>query len=380
VKIETLSFKDQQGWSKELPAYLDSDQTLALLFVSPELAEKPEPILTIGDRFPQSHMIGCSTAGEIHDAAILDGSITLAIAQFESIRLKSVSQPVKYASDSYSCGVQIGKALAGPDLSAVFMLSVGTNVNGTDLVNGINAEIPVDVPVTGGLAADGDRFERTWVLHGTALEEQSVSAIGFYGKKLRMGYGSMGGWDIFGPVRKITRADANVLYELDGKPALELYKEYLGERADGLPATALLFPLSLHLTDPDERSVVRTVLGIDEDKQAMIFAGDMPEGSLAQMMKANFDRLIDGAMGAAVQARDPLNGYAPILSIAISCVGRRLVLGSRTEEELEVVLEALPPGTTQIGFYSYGEISPTASGFCDLHNQTMTLTTISEAK
>jgi hypothetical protein len=201
------------------------------------------------------------------------------------------------------------------------MLSVGTHINGTELVKGINAEIPNNVPVTGGLAADGDRFERTWVLHGTEIAERFVSAVGFYGDKLRIGYGSMGGWDIFGPVRRITRSEANVLFELDGKPALELYKEYLGERADGLPATALLFPLSLHLTDPDERSVVRTVLGINEDKQSMIFAGDMPEGSLAQMMKANFDRLIDGAMGAAVQARDPLNGYAPVLSIAISCVG-----------------------------------------------------------
>jgi len=324
-------------------------------------------------------MIGCSTAGEIHDATILDECIALAIEQFESTRLKSVSQQVERASASYDCGVQIGKELGSPDLSAIFMLSVGTNINGTELVKGINAEIPNNVPVTGGLAADGDRFESTWVLHGTEIAKRSVSAVGFYGEKLRIGYGSMGGWDIFGPVRRITRAEANVLFELDGKPALELYKEYLGDRADGLPATAMLFPLSLHLTDPDERSVVRTVLGIDEDKQSMIFAGDMPEGTLAQMMKANFDRLIDGAMGAAIQARDPLNGYAPILSIAISCVGRRLVLGSRTEEELEVVLEALPPGTTQIGFYSYGEISPAASGFCDLHNQTMTLTTISEA-
>jgi hypothetical protein len=239
-------------------------------------------------------------------------------------------------------------------------------VNGTELVKGINAEIPAKVPVTGGLAADGERFEQTWVLHGSSREERAVAAVGFYGEKLRIGFGSMGGWDIFGPIRRITRSEANILYELDGKPALELYKEYLGDRAEGLPATALLFPLSLHLTDPEERRVVRTVLGVDEADHSMTFAGDMPEGSLAQMMKANFDRLIDGAMGAAVQARDPLNGYAPVLSIAISCVGRRLVLGSRTEEELEIVLEALPPGTTQVGFYSYGEISPTASGFCDL--------------
>jgi hypothetical protein len=380
MKIETLRFDSEQGWSKEIPTNLDSKNTFALIFAAPEIANDLEPIHKLGKVLPHTHIIGCSTAGEIHNASIHDGSIAVAIAQFDSTKLRSVIEKVDDASDSYACGVRIGKALGSSDLSAVLMLSVGTDVNGTELVNGINSIIHAEIPVTGGLAADGERFERTWVLHGTTVDNRSVSAIGFYGNKVKVGFGSMGGWDIFGPVRRITRSESNVLYELDGKPALELYKEYLGERADGLPATALLFPLSLHLSDPDERSVVRTVLGVDEDQQSMIFAGDMPEGTLAQMMKANFDRLIDGAMGAAIQAREPVNGYAPILSIAISCVGRRLVLGSRTEEELEVVLEALPPGTTQIGFYSYGEISPAVSGLCDLHNQTMTLTTISEAK
>jgi hypothetical protein len=380
VKIETLTYKNPQGWSKQIPEHLDSENTLALLFIAPELASNLKPVQELRTQLPKAHIVGCSTAGEIHDASILDESMAMALAQFESTKLRSVSQELNQASDSYECGKKIGKTLNDQDLSAVLILSIGTDVNGTELVNGINAEIPSHVPVTGGLAADGERFERTWIVHGDRIEERSVVAVGFYGEKLRIGFGSMGGWDIFGPLRRITRSNANVLFELDGKPALELYKEYLGERAKGLPATALLFPLTLHLSDPDNRSVVRTVLGVDEKEQSMIFAGDMPEGSLAQMMKANFDRLIDGAMGAAVQARDPLKGYAPVLSVAISCVGRRLVLGSRIEEELEVVLEALPPGTTQIGFYSYGEISPTASGFCDLHNQTMTLTTISEAK
>lgn len=379
MKIESLIYKPQHGWSKDLPLHLNSEDTLALVFADPEFASIPEPIQALSQQFPESHIVGCSTAGEIRDAAILDGSIALAIAQFEGTRLKSVSQKLKHATDSYTCGVSIGKALADEALSAVLILSVGTDVNGTEMVNGINAELPAHVPVTGGLAADGERFEHTWVLHGDKIDERSVVAVGLYGERIKVGFGSMGGWDIFGPLRKITRSTANVLYELDDRPALDLYKEYLGERASDLPATALLFPLTLHLSEPENRSVVRTVLGIDEKDKSMIFAGDIPQGSLAQLMKANFDRLIDGAMGAAVQARNPLTGFAPVLSIAISCVGRRLVLGSRTEEELEAVLEALPPGTTQIGFYSYGEISPTASGFCDLHNQTMTLTTISEA-
>lgn len=380
MKLDSITYNHEQGWSKELPTDLDSDQTLVLLFAAPEIKSQPETLLAISEALPQAHIIGCSTAGEIFGASIHDHSIAAAVVQFQSTKLKSASEPIANSLDSYACGERIGKALRSAELTAVFMLSVGLDVNGTELVKGLNAVLPEDIPVTGGLAGDGERFENTWLLHGKTIRERSVCAVGFYGKSLRLGYGSMGGWDIFGPERRITRSEANILYELDGKPALELYKEYLGDRAAGLPATALLFPLSLNLTDPEERSVVRTILAVDEKQQSMVFAGDMPEGTLTQMMKANFDRLIDGAMGAAVQARDPMKGCSPILSLAISCVGRRLVLGSRTEEELDVVLEELPQNTTQIGFYSYGEISPAMSGLCDLHNQTMTLTTISEAK
>ncbi len=234
------------------------------------------------------------------------------------------------------------------------------------------------VVVTGGLAGDGDRFESTWVIDKGKPVSGIVSAVGLYGDAVKLGHGSQGGWDMFGPERVVTRSSANVLYELDGKPALKLYKEYLGERASGLPATALLFPLSLRETREDERRVVRTVLSIDEDEQSMTFAGDLPEGSLAQLMRANFDRLVDGAAGASLSAAGMVGDGSNVLSIAISCVGRRLVLGERTEEEVEAALENLPTGCRQIGFYSYGEISPYASGHCDLHNQTMTLTAISE--
>jgi hypothetical protein len=107
----------------------------------------------------------------------------------------------------------------------------------------------------------------------------------------------------------------------------------------------------------------------------------VPEGSLAQLMRANFERLIEGASTAArhtLGSAGTVMGSGETLSIAISCVGRRLILGERTEEELEAALTGLSRGTKQIGFYSYGEISPFESGGSDLHNQTMTLTTITE--
>jgi hypothetical protein len=203
--------------------------------------------------------------------------------------------------------------------------------------------------------------------------------VGLAGSRVRIGCGSRGGWDKFGPERRVTRASGHVLHEIDGRPALELYKRYLGERAAGLPATGLLFPLAVRSDRLSDRVVVRTLLGVDESAQSMTFAGDIREGSLVQLMRANFDRLIAGAGDAADAAWARPDGESgPALSIAISCVGRRLVLGERTEEELEAVIEGLPSGTHQVGFYSYGEISPHGSGSCDLHNQTMTLTSIRE--
>jgi hypothetical protein len=205
-----------------------------------------------------------------------------------------------------------------------------------------------------------------------------VVAVGFYGERVRIGHGSRGGWDIFGPERRVTASDGNVLRELDGRPALDLYKEYLGELAAGLPATALRFPLALRADADDKKRLVRTILGVNEEEGSLTFAGDIPEGFLAQLMRTNLDRLVDGAEAAAVMTQNRGTDGAPTLAIAISCVGRRMVLGERAEEEVEATLDELPGTTKQIGFYSYGEISPFASGTCDLHNQTMTMTTIHE--
>ncbi|HKZ28446.1 MAG TPA: FIST C-terminal domain-containing protein, partial [Acidimicrobiia bacterium] len=261
------------------------------------------------------------------------------------------------------------------DLAGVLVLSDGLHVNGSELVRGISGRFGSNVPVTGGLAADGDRFEHTWVIVDGFPVERQVVAVGFYGESVRFHHGSRAGWDIFGPERLITRSEGNVLFELDGRPALQLYKQYLGDLADGLPATGLLFPLAVR-QDPDDRFLVRTILAVDEAEQSLTFAGDVPVGMRAQLMQANVDRLIGGAEQAAKEARNDAAG--PVLSVAISCVGRRLVMGDRTEEEVEATVEWLPAGSHQVGFYAYGEISPYSDGTCDLHNQTMTLTTISE--
>lgn len=376
--LETLEFDAARGWSGPFPA-LDGDRTLVVAFCAPELIDRPGALAELGAAFPTSRVLGCSTAGEISGSALRDGGISVAVARFAHTRIAQVSAPVRSPADSFAAGELIARGLEGPGLKAVLVCSDGLKVNGSELVRGLNSVLPPSVTVTGGLAADGDRFKRTWVIRDGLACEGFVSAVGLYGDRVRVGHGSKGGWDTFGPERRVTRSTGNILYELDGQAALPLYKQYLGDRAEGLPATALLFPLALRKDTADGNSLVRTVLGVSEADRSLTFAGDIPQGWRARLMRANFDRLIGGAADSA-QMTLGQGGSGPTLSVAISCVGRRLVLGQRTEEELESALSVLPAGTRQVGFYSYGEISPcvSAPAPCDLHNQTMTLTTISE--
>lgn len=377
MKLETLSYTRSTGWSANFPA-LDSKNTLVIVYGSPDYISFDNPLQEIAAAYPNSHFIGCSSSGEIMDQSLVDESIVVAIAKFDRTELRTAIAPVDSSKNSFDAGKTIAESLNAEDLRSALTLSDGLNVNGSELVRGINSVLPPTVIVTGGLAGDGDRFEQTWVLKDGIPVSGFVSAVGFYGEHVRIGHGSQGGWDIFGPERTVTKSDGNVLYELDGKPALELYKKYLGERAADLPAAALLFPLALRRDRHDENRVVRSILGVDEEKQSMTFAGNLPEGHLVQLMCANFDRLVHGASQAALMTKGSIRRGEAILSIAISCAGRRVVLGERTEEELEATMEVLPEGTRQVGFYSYGEISPYAEGHCELHNQTMTLTTICE--
>ena len=378
MKLETFAFRETKGWSIPRFPDLDSDRTLVTIFGAPQFLDDPEVLPALLAAYPLAHIIGCSTSGEIFDTAVNDDTISVAVCRFDDTTLRSIAVPIGGAGQSREAGRQVGRALVSPGLRSILIMSDGLGVNGSEFLEGLNEVVPESVVVTGGLAGDGDRFKRTWVVHRDGAATGYISAVGFYGDRLHVGHGSKGGWDVFGPERVVTRSVGNVVYEIDGRPSLALYKEYLGDRAAGLPGTALLFPLALRASRTDDKSLVRTILSVDEGAQSMTFAGDVPQGGLVRLMRANFDRLIQGASEAARLTRAGSADGQDSLAIAISCVGRRLVLGQRSEEEVEAAKEALPTGAHLVGFYSYGEISPFATGHCDLHNQTMTLTQIEE--
>jgi len=367
---------EQREWNEQgaSPRTL-RNANLVLVFGSGALLERH--CATLRHDYPEAQLIGCSTAGEICGEHVLDDSLVSTALRFDKTSLRVVRYPLPASLDIRELGRSLSEGLLGPDLQHVFVLCDGIHINGSKLVEGMTQMLPKEVAITGGLAGDGDRFIRTHLLTGTGVLDGGGVAIGFYGTSLHVGYGSLGGWDAYGPKRRVTKSSGNILVELDGRNALAIYKDYLGDYARGLPASALLFPLSMEAED--NRVVVRTILGIDEAAQSMRFAGDMPEGSLVRFMRANFDRLVEGAMGAAKSTSLGNGETVPELAVLISCVGRKLVLGQRVEEEVEGVRTVLGPKPVLAGFYSYGEISPFApDAACAFHNQTMTITTFAE--
>ena len=379
MEIEQNVWIDGKGWQDGPPGRLGESAQLVLIFGSPDVLKEKKGLDDIKTSYPRASLAGCSSAGNISGTQVYDDALVIAAVRFDHTRVKGAKVGLSEEVDSFEAGTRLGQSLDKDGLVHVLVLSDGVGTNGSELVRGLTASLPDHVTLTGGLAGDDARFQETFVMLDDAPQPGLIAALGFYGDRLKVGFGSLGGWDPFGPERVATRAEGNVLYELDGQPALELYKRSLGEHAAGLPGTGLLFPLSLGAQASGNR-LVRTVLAVDDDEQSVTFAGDVPEGTTVQLMKANFERLVDGAEGAARTSYEAMGSTSPDLAVLISCVGRKLVLKQMVEEEVEGVQDVLGERTSLTGFYSNGEIAPfDANANCELHNQTMTITTFSEA-
>ena len=379
MKTEQSIYSQSGGWIKKSNQDLCNLAQIVFLFGNKNLLKEQQHLDEVKTAYPLAEIVGCSTSGEIYGEEVFNENIVCTAVRFEKTTIEIVSERIESMEESFSIGEKLAEKLDKHQLIHIMVLSEGLNINGSELTKGLNSRLNNKVSVTGGLAGDQADFAETVIVHNKAGEKNLVLAIGFYGESLQVGYGSMGGWDSFGVDREVTKSKANILYELDGHPALELYKRYLGEHASNLPSSALLFPLSLR-SKTAETSLVRTVLSVNEVDGSMVFAGDIPQGEYVRLMKANFDRLIDGANDAAEMSKISLENSDPDLAILISCVGRKLVLKQRVEEELEIIREVIGARTTMAGFYSYGEICPIKpfEQHCELHNQTMTITVFKE--
>lgn len=378
MKIEQKKFSKANGWEILKSANLDSSSfNFVIVFGSVEFFSTGSMFDEIKECYPNADIILNSTAGEIYGTEINDDTVSLTAICFEKTKVKTTRIKINDVNDSYAAGRSLALGLDSENLKNIFIISDGQAVNGSDLVEGVQNYAPPGTIITGGLAGDGTRFQHTFVGLNETPKEGMIVAVGFYGEHLSVTCGSAGGWNPFGPKRLITRSDKNILYELDGKPALEVYKTYLGENANELPGAGLLFPLSIQV--PGTNIVlVRTILNINEEEKSLTFAGNMPMNSFAQLMRAGIDNLIEGASEAAEASVKNL-AKGPDLAILISCIGRRMQMDQRTEEEIEIIRTIYGESTAITGYYSYGEISSCEDFRTSiLHNQTMTVTTFTE--
>ncbi len=379
MNVEQGTWVSDEGWLEPPKGALGQQAQLVLAFGGARLLSALDPCEELRRLYPSARIVGCSTAGEISGNAVFDESLAVTAIQFEKSRVHAAQIDLRIGETTRASAARLARELPQDDLRHVFVLSDGIEVNGSALVAGLRDVLPETVSITGGLSGDGPKFMSTRVFLDGPPREGVIAAVGFYGKDLAVSFGSQGGWSPFGPDRLITRSEGNVLYELSGQSALDLYKRYLADHARDLPASALLFPLEVRV-DLNSPGVVRTILSVDEREHSLIFAGDVPQGAYARLMLANPNRLLDGAAQAARVSQ--LDGACahPDLAILVSCVGRKFVLKQRTDEEVEAVRETFGPRTAITGFYAYGEISPHKPGDkCGLHNQTMSITTFSES-
>jgi hypothetical protein len=335
MRIEQRTWSEA-GWSP-VKRPLGSRAQLALAFAPITRLTEHQTWAELIELYPGARIVGCSTAGEIAGARVLDDALVATAIAFDHSGVAVAQVELDEAASDAERGALLTSRLPHDGLIHVLVLSTGNGVDGSALIAGITAGLPPGVAVTGGLAGDGAGPAASVVcLDGPKPCEQIV-AIGFYGDRLRVGYGSLAGWDPFGPERRITRSDGNVLIELDGEPALDLYKRYLGADATGLPASAAGFPLAIRSPSGRDLPVVRGIRSIDEAAHTLTFGGDLPSGYRARLMRARFDHLVGAAAGAAA---------APVPSVQAPTVPMRAVVDNTVDMVIPV-----GGGGTRLGWW-----------------------------
>ncbi len=380
MKTTQIRLKSHADLQNQVAAFCANQPDLIIAFGGLAFFESPELANALKAAAPGAALAGCSSAGEIAVDRVYDNNCIITGIKFDNTVIKAVTTEINGMHESYEAGVRLGQALPQEGLTGVFLLGTGVAINGSALVAGLQASCPPTTSISGGLAADAGAFKQTWTLGPAGNSDKHIVAIGFYGEHIQLNYGTFAGWEPFGPMRKVTRCHENVLFELDNERALDIYKRYLGDYAKDLPGSGLLFPFEMLDSEREKSGIFRTILGIDEEQGSLTLAGDInPEGYL-RLMHSSTDKLIEGAETAAKTALAKQTGNSQsALGILVSCIGRKLVMGDRVDEEVEAVANTLGKNTCITGYYSNGEIAGSEFlGACRLHNQTMTITWISE--
>jgi len=385
MKIESIVYDlATKKWSvPTLPSGLDSERTLLFVSGPAEVIDHASPLAELVRAFPRSFIIGCGTAGSAAVDTVRDGVIAVTIVEFSNTTMSLAQAPVTATSDAFSVGQQIAKKLSKPSLRGVLVVGDGLEVDGAELVRGLNSALDQSIAMFGGLSGDGTRFKRTWVLAGPTIKSGLVAAVGMYGEHVVVTQSNRYGWKKVGAERTVTRSDGRIIYELDGRPALDVYEEaILAASQGGTGVTPIMLPLAVRATARHDKSLVRSVMGVEAQKRCLRLAVDVPQGYLVQTLVGDRAALVSASREAAVAAQEGVTAVgSDAFVFAVSHAGRRAVLGANASEEIASAVTALAGGPTAhvAGFYGYGEITATAPGHSDLHNQSIAVAVVMES-
>lgn len=377
MKVVQAYKKQDQEWHY-ISDKINLNNPLVLVFANRLMLEDDTVLEDIKTEFPYAHIVYASTAGEIIAIDVFDNSVTVIAIEFEkSTFIVKTDNILNHNKNTRQLGEALAKQMPTEGLKHLFVLSEGSFVSGTSLIKGLEHDIADNVSITGGLCGDDVRYQKTLASYNEKPKEGEIILIGFYGETLEITFASHGGWLAFGPERIITKSEGSTLYEIDGQPSLDLYEKYLGDKAVEFTLSALMYPLNV-IAPGKTHPVVRAVVTPDIENKSMIFADAVPQDSRVQLIMISPDGIANGAQTASVLAMQDRK-TKPQLALVISCIGRKVVMNQRAEEEIELVNEIIGDQAAIAGFYSYGEIAPFHdTRECELHNQTMTLTLISE--
>ncbi len=302
--------------------------------------------------FPNLELIGCTTDGEVSSVlAFQQDSIVLTLfCTDDDIEIRAgvgrnLSQdPVRAAGQAVQDGYHWAKlCIALPE---------SLTISAAATLNALKAALGQTFPIFGGFAADQWRFKQTYQFYKTEVLSDALPILLFSGSSLKFSYGACTG---FQPVSqrmgRVTKADRNVVYEIDGKSALEFYSDYFGA-LDPSPE----HPLAVF--DQHDRFFLRGFSSFDRTVGSITAFADLFEGDLLTIATASREDIIAAAKQPILEALQAYPGVEPAAALFFPCGANRQLLGTRIEEEFQLMQASLGHQIPCSGFYTFGELAP----------------------
>ncbi|MBI3333062.1 MAG: FIST C-terminal domain-containing protein [Candidatus Omnitrophica bacterium] len=357
---------------------------LVLLFASVRFDQESllKGVTSMTGRAP---LVGCSTAGEITSHGPSRRSVVIMAIASDSLRIatglgRGISHKPREAGRQAAAEASRARL---PNPHAFLMFPDGISGNVAEAIRGVQDVLGLSFPIVGGSAADDFGFNWTSQYFEGRAYTDSVAGVLLTGP-IALGIGARHGWQPLGKPRRVTRARANVVEELDGTSAVNLYETYFetaaaSMKAESLAGVSILYPLGMPIPG-EEEYLLRNVLRVDPGG-SLIYAGEIPEGSEVRLMMGSKAKAMEAARRAAEQAMVGIAPRPAQFGLVFSSCSRYRLFGREAGRELELIRQALGPAVPLIGFYDYGEQAPlTAAGFrgrSHFHNETVVVVAVS---